>query len=187
MSSSRSSRQVHFGQNSMALFPAANTSVSLARILCGNDCYSWDIRLPPTQIAPEQWGAFASNPPMQELTLVVKQLPWHITVKNPNGVTIGDVLSQVHRSLLIPVADPHRLQDHVLYEIQKNHKHNAHPGAPGAAYRPAGYLWIDTLGRETFFRGLSHSRSLLESRGYPSDACNVWTVDLVPRPVPAGY
>ena len=106
----------------------------------------------PTSIA-SQLTTIASKPALRRIQLLSPLLPWVITVENPNGVTVGDVLSRIQESLNRTAAKsefdqvPQRDQATVLRAYQRN-------CTLGNRKREDGLKRIDWLGRKTLFAGI---------------------------------
>ncbi|KAG6809974.1 hypothetical protein H0H92_013845 [Tricholoma furcatifolium] len=75
---------------------------------------AYDLRTNPTTTAIQylniprygndiDWYQVASNPPVYELSLYHRKLPWTITVRatQSNGITIGDIFEQIYQNLCI--------------------------------------------------------------------------------------
>lgn len=59
----------------------------------------------PTRLPEDVADQPATNPPLSKMRLICRDLPWRISVHNSKGVTIHDILEQVHKELDQPLTE----------------------------------------------------------------------------------
>jgi hypothetical protein len=62
----------------------------------------------PVRVADEQFELHVTSPASPVIHLVCKLFPWIITVRNPDGVTCGNVMNAVFRYLDKPISEEER-------------------------------------------------------------------------------
>ena len=68
-------------------------------------CYMESGQQAPAKLPEEMAAQFATQPPMQKMRLVCKDLPWRITVMSSSGVTIKDILAAIYAELNQPLTE----------------------------------------------------------------------------------
>ncbi|PPQ92260.1 hypothetical protein CVT25_008569 [Psilocybe cyanescens] len=131
----------------------------------------WDIR-EPSQYArypskPEHplsdydLSQPATNPPTSTLHIVCEFFPgyWPIKIRRPNGVTVGDVLEEIHSTLIrrISLSEWEALSEKQQGKITAVFEHRCDRAPDRAVCRSHGVIRMDCLLEHTWFAGLSVS------------------------------
>ncbi|EJD35113.1 hypothetical protein AURDEDRAFT_117455 [Auricularia subglabra TFB-10046 SS5] len=129
----------------------------------------YDVRNPPTMathgnhpiraLAPLDRAQPATSPPRAFLRLTCELMPWTLEIARPQGVTVGDVLDELHallhkrvrRSEWLIAADG--LQEKVVRTFAWRCYNST---APRGFEEQQGPKRVDWLLKRTVFRGLSH-------------------------------
>ncbi|KDQ13688.1 hypothetical protein BOTBODRAFT_55927 [Botryobasidium botryosum FD-172 SS1] len=143
-----------------------------------------DLRF-PTCIANHRREAEepATNPGVREMFLVSEEFPWVITVRNPNYITVGDVMATLYNAL------NQQISDLDWYNRAESWKRDQIKRTFSAARRDHPHLrrrddipkQIDWCGDKTIFGGIFNNDSIIAARiGNRDDWKRTWVVQLVP-------
>jgi len=143
-----------------------------------------DLRF-PTCIANHRREAEqpATNPGVREMFLVSEEFPWVITVRNPNFITVGDVMATLYNAL------NQRISDNDWYNRAEGWKRDqlkrtfsvARRDYPQLRRREDGPKQIDWCDDKTIFGGIFNNDSIIAARiGNRDDWKRTWVVQLVP-------
>jgi len=68
-------------------------------------CYAYSDPRSPVKLPEEMADQYATNPPLQKIRLICRDLPWRVSVINPKGVTVHDIVKAVHSELHQPLTE----------------------------------------------------------------------------------
>lgn len=137
-----------------------------------NPAVSYDMRFSPSTAsfaanhgrptAMTDLTRFACEPPLFHMRLMHPYLPWYIFVTtrlNPSGITLADVLDQMHEQLMLPIQNSdfynEEVTDSVRYDITQTFY--SRTGITGDVQ--IGVRRVDFLRGRVVFEGLSNARS----------------------------
>ncbi|KAG6900355.1 hypothetical protein C0993_011986 [Termitomyces sp. T159_Od127] len=129
----------------------------------------------------------ATMPRVKQLIIITEHSPWCTIVTNENGVTMGDICTQVYREYTNTITSPEltSLPARVQEQIKRISAHNLMTAQGGwqGGYYPATPVSVDQLKRydwlreRVFFEGLRKDDAYTVSRlGY--SAPNIFVMDL---------
>ncbi|KAJ1304907.1 hypothetical protein OPQ81_006041 [Rhizoctonia solani] len=156
----------------------------------------WDIRFRPGKAkmnlagyphaSESELNKPAVNPPVTRLRLVSKLHPWVAIAKNPNGVTVGNVLDIIYATLQEPICEAEwwivsskeRARVGRIFERECARG----PGTTGRRSQSDGVRRVDWVGDETTFLGLEKDESFIRHRiQEPRYREETWVVALGPN------
>ena len=152
----------------------------------------WDVRRPPQSarrvLSPDEYITpfYLSRPatylPKRFLRIVTGMLPeeWVIEIRQPEGITIGDVLEGIYTMLMHPIRhhEWERLSDKQQRRINIAFNERCEVAADQKQCRSGGVLRVDFLHQHILFAGLSlsldgnDSSCVLTLRRHPSLKAN---------------
>ncbi|GLB40150.1 hypothetical protein LshimejAT787_0800210 [Lyophyllum shimeji] len=154
----KNTAEIHYTMTPLLLYTSASTHP-----------IAYDIRQDPTQINVQfldlarpsndiDFFQLATSPPVNELCLYHPRLPWYINVcaSHPNGVTIGDILTQIYESLTKPISRRDLYNDE-LSAFDREEMSTAFCYRRGEE-TGRGMLRMDFLGFDVVFLGLSKTK-----------------------------
>ncbi|TEB36912.1 hypothetical protein FA13DRAFT_1592078, partial [Coprinellus micaceus] len=110
----------------------------------------------------------ATEPPAEWMRLYHPSLPWYIDVERDSeserGITVRDMLTQMHRQLMIPVMESDVWNEDMTKEgrklVAQGPRRRAGRAADGGLiFEGYGAVRLDFLGNEYIFEGLVARRS----------------------------
>lgn len=107
-----------------------------------------------------EMAQFATSPTTTFLRLFHPRLPWYIDIAaHSNGVTVGDVLSQVYQALMQQIL-PRHYWNEVLNEVDRRDIGKAYQRRVAllGSGKEKGILWIDFLCDDVIFEGLTRTK-----------------------------
>ena len=122
---------------------------------------------PPRKLPDDIASTAATMPAVPKLRLVSKECPWAITVKNPEGVTIADILDAIYSALDQPMTEGEWwiAQDEERARVLETYKYNCSDaaGTPKKRKLEDGVKRIDFL-EKTMVIGLTKDEQLIKAR-----------------------
>jgi len=128
----------------------------------------------------------ATNPPVNKLRLVSRDIPWRITASNAKGVTVRDILDAIHNELHTPLTEgewwiaQEEERDRALAAYQDNCSDEVPEGMKRKLEE--GVKRVDWLGKKTMLMSISRTpadESFIKARIPDKKAqTETWVVEL---------